>query len=728
MAASVERPKFVDRHIGWRSVAAAICLICRIIDRVSEVIGGTILQHLKHILLAALAIIGLYLLYYIASVTYLLSVGQAIFGFVYDALGYFSALWVWTLVIAYVLVVIFYWNKASSNILRHVSLVVWIAVLFHLATIAGAYRVPLFIFLVTLLVVGFVTELRDATTTVDDEGNRRMIWKKLQLEGSNVGPTPICVGGSSSNATSKVPETLRAVWEAVTTQPEKEAEREQKAETEAADSDDENVVEVSSGEQQEAGEVVERSTVETCFLAVFWGLLLAQLWRHLWVVYLLPIPVTIVAVKRIGSYFELWSCIQKKLGCLRDRLHEWVDERKDGLMPKPIRGLTKMLVKGDKKVIEGLYSMVDQYMSIVSIAVLFIVTTLGTILLAFQVHSESVHLVTVTGTFLNETVQRQPSLSQWLPERSEMEKHMESAVDSAYVHGRQWIATNVHSLMSQHGKEEMDVAKIEDAILQIWDKLYESWVTRDQSVGWRAPRGVTLVVRWVLESVWVVIMNNINILLGSVTSVVSLVLGGGTALLNILLSVMVFFTTLLILLSASGDVYLPVAWFGRLSPGGESGGSSKIGEAVKEAISGVFMASMKMCAFYFLYTWLTHTIFGINIVFIPAVMAAVFAAIPFLGTYIAAVPAALELWLVHGQPVHAALLILLHFVPSSIVDPAIYSEIKGGGHPYLTGLAIVGGMTCYGLEGAIIGPILLCLLIVAFNVYSTMQRDAKNIS
>ena len=48
-----------------------------------------------------------------------------------------------------------------------------------------------------------------------------------------------------------------------------------------------------------------------------------------------------------------------------------------------------------------------------------------------------------------------------------------------------------------------------------------------------------------------------------------------------------------------------------------------------------------------------------------------------------------------------------------------------GGHPYITCLSIAGGMFWFGLEGAIIGPLLLCCILVALDIYHEYIEESS---
>ena len=61
--------------------------------------------------------------------------------------------------------------------------------------------------------------------------------------------------------------------------------------------------------------------------------------------------------------------------------------------------------------------------------------------------------------------------------------------------------------------------------------------------------------------------------------------------------------------------------------------------------------------------------------------------------------------------------------PSWLVDAAIYSEMKGGLHPWFTGLAVVGGVYVFGAVGAVYGPLALCVVYVLVNMYTTFMQE-----
>jgi predicted PurR-regulated permease PerM len=148
-------------------------------------------------------------------------------------------------------------------------------------------------------------------------------------------------------------------------------------------------------------------------------------------------------------------------------------------------------------------------------------------------------------------------------------------------------------------------------------------------------------LRTIFDALW----SNATLVVTVVSTLISLLYTGGFALLNFLVSFVVFITLLFYLLSNSDQpTYRPTQWLNNLL----TIGSSSLGQAVNDVVTSVIIASLKIAAFHGLYTYVLHTLLGSNLVFLPAVIAAICAVT--LKSYWGALPGCLDLWLVQQRP------------------------------------------------------------------------------
>lgn len=763
------------REDGTPLAVGIVCLPFQVVDAVAERACTLVLRYLKAFLAVSVLVPCLYFAYHFLPVALawkLYAVVRAVCHVLSVLLEVFSSSWmVWTLLLGYVVALCFWWGPPTEGPLTALSPVIWLALVSHLASVAGVWRMPILVVVLALLVMGFLAEVRNGGSgddLVEDDcpspcvTTLRAGW--AWLTGN---PLPLDSQGKpgekpedksdekqSEKPGDKLQEqsspegTRRLLAPALhiprATTPDRRLSASSADDTilpaiTVQDSDRKNDKDATKDKEKEE----KHKDLSRLYLtALVWACVLAQLWRYIWLLHLTYVPLLYTITKRLGSHLNLWSCMREQSRSWCWTLRNWYEDRRQAMFPAPVHGLWRLLRGGDKRMVSLLKTSIDSLTTIGIMLLVSLVATVGTVFLAVQVYGESMHLVEVTSGLINRTVVNSPELQQLLPESlRNAQGALDSVLGDAYVYGRTWIGNTVRRVLDD--TDDAHAAEVERQMLELWDRAYHLWVARNATTDPALPHApswdtfmdalrnldfslLTSFVRdnigtfmSVFESIWNVLKGNISVVLSVVTTTLSVLFGGGTAVLNFVLNFVVFLTALFYLLRASGERYKPLDLFSSMLPGS----ASRLGEAVEEAVAGVFAASFKMAAFYGLYTWLIHTLFEVKMVYIPTALASLFGAVPFIGAYWACLPAVLELWLVQGQVVKALCMLLCQLAPTSFVDCAIYSEIKGGGHPFLTGLAIAGGVFCLGFQGALFGPMLLCVLIVAMNMYRTVMHS-----
>jgi predicted PurR-regulated permease PerM len=684
-------------------------------------------------------------IFYEPFITYILSIIDLFTAIVQFFVFYVDNSWQisCTILLAYFLSIIFYWNKSTKSLFRVIAIPIWICFLILISQILGTYRMFFLILFFIFTCIGvashlsqelskFIEEPSKSTTNIEELGQR------------DEPPTS-------------------TFWLFITSWFYKRPQKNQK-----------NNALYRRGISNTFEFIHQKSRSNRYFTLLFWFYISVKLWSYP----VLSLMIFIIIWKLIKILAIFLSNILYEKFDMKNVFKEfraWFSDRQEVLAPRPFKILLNFYYIGDHKMNkwlrESLHSIISAFMILALL--LFLISAM--VLLAMEVQDESLKLISIISNVINENMYSQPQLKSLLPEKDKVNEFLQDAINKFYVYGRDWLSNRLKSFISSVDDHKI----VEKQLLTQWDMFYsflsqkasnittissdnihslnvtlmnvtalpsilaaktvKTFVKQRSFSGTGHSSGGTIdwklllskeslnynhlieiakenigVFMSLVDSLYLIIKSNINILFTIVKVSISLLFQSGFALFNFFISFIVYITALFYLLSSSTDQYKPLQWLNEITIL-KSNYGKLLSKAIEESISSVFVASLKMAAFYGLYTWLIHHIFGLSIAYLPSILASIFGFLPILSTYWVSLPGVLELWLLQDQPFFAIFFLICHILPTYIVDMAIYSDIKGG-HPYFTGLAIAGGIYCLGLEGALIGPIVLCLFIVIIKM------------
>jgi predicted PurR-regulated permease PerM len=142
-------------------------------------------------------------------------------------------------------------------------------------------------------------------------------------------------------------------------------------------------------------------------------------------------------------------------------------------------------------------------------------------------------------------------------------------------------------------------------------------------------------------------------------------------------------------------------------------------DALGSSVQQIFLVNAKVCVFHGLFTNLIMMFAGAHFRVTAVAASAIGAVIPFFPTSLIGLPASIELAMRTGGYAGLFLggfLFLFHWLVLSYADWYFYAEVRRG-HPAVLGLAIIAGMSTFGLQGAVIGPLLVSISVSCYILF-----------
>lgn len=144
---------------------------------------------------------------------------------------------------------------------------------------------------------------------------------------------------------------------------------------------------------------------------------------------------------------------------------------------------------------------------------------------------------------------------------------------------------------------------------------------------------------------------------------------------------------------------------------------------LQKALSEVFMVSILICVAHGAATWLFFTFAGMPFPYSAAFLTGVIAIFPLLSEWLIFLPSLGIVYLKGSSYTlyYAVGLYIVQFL-LGMVDDAIFDLIPDS-HAYITALALVLGVSSFGLQGVLIGPMLIVIVKLLYRLFSSHLEE-----